>query len=104
MPINLEPSLVAFETALEKGALVLLPVEDIKGRTAVETGSFKTEILQFQYNPETITRNRTGEWKSREGWRDKGAATSDVQKLSEQGSASLMAKSETISMKRCASR
>lgn len=99
MPRDLGPKLGYFPQALTKGALVVLPVDD-DGASDEQSTAFEAQILRFQYNPETITRTRSGEWKNRSDWRNRGARSqSEVQALSEQGSASLLARAETISLK-----
>lgn len=91
MPRNLEPNQIWLTASLTRGALVTLPDPKAKAKTV--------EVLRFQYNPETITRNRTGQWEHR---LDKKGKLTDAQKKAEldahRGGA-LKSKSETISMK-----
>ncbi|MFE9692384.1 hypothetical protein [Micromonospora sp. NPDC005806] len=55
--------------------------------------------LEFQYNPETVTRTRTGRWEPRKRRRDPRAVETPQQhrQLGASGTAALMAESETIS-------
>jgi len=56
MPRSLEPTQVVLPLALARGALIGLPNPKAKGKAA--KASYET--LRFQYNPETVTRARTG--------------------------------------------
>ncbi len=96
-PIDLNPSLIAFDNELHKGAFVVLPEPSDKSGK----GEFKAQVLRFQYNPETITRTRTGEWKSRnKNVQSKAASSAQEERgKSGQGAGALLAKSETISFK-----
>ncbi len=91
--INLEPALDAFQYQLEKGRIV-----------RIESGSGSSdlagEVLEFQYNPETITRSRSGKWDPRKK-RKQGqvSAPQEVRSRDGQGSAALLAESETIALK-----
>lgn len=91
MPRNLEPSQVVLEAALARGALIALPDPRAKNTTS-------HEILRFQYNPETVTRSRTGQFERK---LDKKAST-PAQIKAEQDAArggAIKAKSEIISFK-----
>ena len=93
MARNLDPKLVAFEGRLERGAILRIDPPG-EGANADLTG----KVLRFQYNPETITRSRTGKWEPRK--KRKGIAPpSDIRSQSGTGSSGLMAESETISLK-----
>jgi hypothetical protein len=95
MPNSLDPQLIAFEQQLYKGALILLP------RTPSTTSSIAGKVLRFQYNPDSITRTRAGEWVDRnqqQGQRSTPSAQA-TSLASAQGGASLLSKSESISMK-----
>ena len=56
MPRNLEPTQIAAPVRLLRGAIVALP--DPKSGDSAHVA----EVLRFQYNPETVTRNRTGRY------------------------------------------
>lgn len=90
-PRALGPRLVAFEQRLVRGGLVVLPGPTDDDKTL--------RILRFQYNPETITRNRTGEWDANKQRERTPARTQGGQAQGGQRGAGLFAKSETISMK-----
>jgi hypothetical protein len=101
MAVNLNPELLAFDHQLQKGALVRI---DNQGGSQQTGGSdeFAGDILLFQYNPETITRARTGKWEPRRRRRRAADPASPQEIRGErggQGSAALMAESETISLK-----
>jgi hypothetical protein len=87
-PRTLQPQIVAFPERLVRGALVVLP-----GRGEDQS----TRILRFQYNPESITRNRTGEWDANK--QSERPRTTGGQAQGGQRGAGLFAKSETLSMK-----
>lgn len=90
-PRSLEPTQVALPVALARGALIALPDPRAKNTATYE-------ILRFQYNPETVTRSRTGQWERK---LDKKAATA-AQIKAEQDAArggALKSKSEVISFK-----
>lgn len=110
--VNLDPRLVAFGAALERGALMRLgpPVSSgapsRSGGTAPPApagggaGPLTGEVMYFQYNPETITRTRTGKWeprKKRKGM--KIEPPSAVRQQGGQGSSALLAEAETVSLK-----
>lgn len=99
MPINLDPRLIAFESRLERGALMCL--EDAATRApAADAGLESGKVLQFQYNPETITRTRAGKWEARKKRKgQKVASPQEVRERSGQGSSALLAESEQISLK-----
>jgi hypothetical protein len=59
MPRNFAPGIVVPTAELQRGLLLFIPDYDSKTRDA---GSYKS--MQFQYNPETVTRTRQGEWTS----------------------------------------
>jgi hypothetical protein len=61
MPRDLEPSQIVLPIALARGALIGLPnpkAKDANGKPSKPA----YETLRFQYNPETVTRARTGQW------------------------------------------
>ncbi|APR75698.1 Hypothetical protein A7982_01044 [Minicystis rosea] len=89
MPRNTTPELLAFEGPLKKGALVLLP------KAATE----QPAVLTFQYNPESITRNRTGEWAPRKNQKDQKMTPAEKDRQASLRGAGLYAKAETIAMK-----
>lgn len=93
-PRNLDPALgFGFERRLARGVLVTLPRAGAKGGA-------KTffQALPFQYNPENITRTRSGQWEHKE---NKKAATPAQNKtlVDGQRGGGLYAKSETINIK-----
>ncbi|MBZ0238899.1 MAG: hypothetical protein K8M05_41695 [Deltaproteobacteria bacterium] len=91
MPRNLEPNQIWLPAKLTRGALVTLPDPKAQSQTV--------EVLRFQYNPETVTRTRTGQWEHR---LDKKGKLTDAQKKAEMDAhrgGGLKSKSETISMK-----
>lgn len=59
MTRNLAPGIVAPTAELQRGLLLFIPDYDSKNRGA---GAYKS--MQFQYNPELVTRTRQGEWTS----------------------------------------
>lgn len=101
MPRNLDPQLIAFEAKLERGAILRL-AEPAKG--APKGGSAEEKlagnVLRFQYNPETITRTRAGTWEPRKKRKGlKAPSPQDVRLRSGQGSSSLLAESEQITLR-----
>lgn len=95
-PRNLAPKLDAFDHSLDMGLLLFIPDYNSGDR------SYRT--LKFQYNPETLTRTRQGEWTTE---RVRGAAKALNPSLSKQDKSllaghrggGLYAKSETIGFK-----
>lgn len=101
MAINLNPELVAFDHRAVKGALVRIASRHGNEPSGGST-TLSGDIVEFQYNPETITRTRTGKWEPRNQRRRPAEVASPQQIRGErggQGSAALMAESETISLK-----
>lgn len=99
MPMNLDPRLVAFDGRLERGALVRIHAE---GRGA--TLAADSEVLRFQFNPETITRTRAGTWDPRKKRKRQGPETpiaprQDIIGRSGTGSSALLAESEKITLR-----
>jgi hypothetical protein len=90
-PRSLEPTQVALQVALARGALISLPDPRAKN-----TSSY--EVLRFQYNPETVTRARTGQWERK---LDKKSAATPQEKMEKDASrgGALKAKSEMVSFK-----
>ncbi|MBN8232846.1 hypothetical protein JYK02_35550 [Corallococcus macrosporus] len=90
MTRNLDPTLIAFDQQLQKGMLVTLPqtADDKKSEPSVRA-------LRFQYNPETVTRTRAGQWETKPG------KTPEQTKVLTDGQrgGGLHAKSETIALK-----
>ncbi|RKH07820.1 hypothetical protein D7Y13_29325 [Corallococcus praedator] len=90
MTRNLDPTLLAFDQQLARGMLVTLPqtAEDPKAEPSVRA-------LRFQYNPETVTRTRAGQWESKPG------KTPEQTKVLTDGQrgGGLHAKSETLALK-----
>jgi hypothetical protein len=100
MPMNLDPLLIAFESRLERGALMRLEDAGKGGAAATDLDSLSGTVLQFQYNPETISRTRAGKWDPR--LKRKGQTVRSpqaVRQRSGQGSSALLAESEQISLK-----
>lgn len=87
MARNFNPQHLAFEGKLEKGSLVLL------------SKSVVPKVLTFQYNPESITRNRTGAWEPRKNQNDKKVTQADKSNQNGLRGGGLYAKAETIAMK-----
>lgn len=92
MPINLEPGLIAFDYKPERGKLIRVSKES-------SADTFVGDVLEFQYNPETLTRARTGQWDARKQRKRPVNPPQEVRGRSGQGSSALQAESETISMK-----
>jgi len=90
-PRSLEPNQIALPVELARGALVALPDPRAADRSTYE-------VLRFQYNPETVTRARTGQWERK---LDKKNPTALEKKnaLDAARGGSLKAKSEIISFK-----
>jgi len=95
-PRNLQPSLDAFDHDLVFGLLLFIPDYNARERTYT--------AMRFQYNPETLTRIRLGEWTSdrvRGGGKvlDKALTPQEKSLLSGHRGGGLYAKSETIGFK-----
>lgn len=103
MPRVLDPKDIAFPWALRRGALILLPdVAPGAGGKAAAQGAPK--VMRFQYNPESITRSRQGEWEPRKNQKapaQKAKAPTPSQKADQDSfqGGGLFTKSETIQMK-----
>jgi len=110
MALNLEPRLDALESSLERGAIVRIDRDakalratasvGTEGATIVGNSSSGQLSLQFQFNPETVTRVRAGQWDPRS--KRQGAKippTPEVRADASMGSSALLAESETISFK-----
>jgi hypothetical protein len=96
-PRSLEPTQVALPVALSRGALIALPNPEAKAKGKKQEPA-AYEVLRFQFNPETVTRARTGQFERK---LDRKAATA-AQVKAEQNAArggSLKSKSEVISFK-----
>lgn len=93
MARDFNPQHIAFEGILQRGALVLL-------RSPAQKGGLSTpEVLRFQYNPESITRNRTGAWEPRKNQKDQKPTPADKNGQNGLRGGGLYAKAETIAMK-----
>lgn len=96
-PRHLDPAIIAFEHRLEHGALVRIGGAGPQPGADLLTGS---QVLEFQYNPETITRVRNAAWESR---RQRRSGTPPPQEARAerggQGSGALNAESEQITFK-----
>ncbi|MGS2617478.1 CIS tube protein [Micromonospora sp. LZ34] len=115
MALNLDPRLVAFDAQLERGAIMRLdPAGTASSASGGRSGgsspagspasqaspALSGKVLYFQYNPETISRTRTGKWEPRKKRRGLTVETPQaVRQRSGQGSSALLAESETISLK-----
>ncbi|GAA3389413.1 CIS tube protein [Cryptosporangium minutisporangium] len=103
--VNLDPRLIAFGAQLERGALMRIGApaasgSPAAGATAAPGDELTGDVLYFQYNPETISRTRTGKWEPRKK-RKSGtvAAPADVRQRGGQGSSALLAEAETVALK-----
>jgi len=97
LPRSLEPTQIALPRQLARGALIGLPApRPKKQKDAAPAAGY--EILRFQYNPETVTRSRTGQWERK---LDKKAAPSPQEKVADDSTrgGALKSKSEIISFK-----
>jgi len=110
MAMNLEPRLDALESSLERGALVRIDrsatantataTVGVHGATVVGNSATGQLALQFQFNPETVTRTRAGQWDPRlKRQQARIPATPEVRGDASMGSSALLAESETISFK-----
>lgn len=108
MPRDLKPAIIAFPHALQKGALILLPrPAPAKGKApagAGAGGSTTGTQLRFQYNPETVTRARSGAWEARKTQKSSskgsgGPTAPQNQTLEAFQGGGLYAKSETLTIK-----
>lgn len=97
MPRNLDPTSLSFAHELQRGAFIVLPptTSDAKGKKS--TG--QAQVLRFQYNPETITRTRTGAWDARKNGKVLPQSASQKQEKDNFRGGGMFAKSETIAMK-----
>jgi hypothetical protein len=97
MPRSLEPTQVVLPIELARGALIGLPnpkAKDAKGKPLPPS----YETLRFQYNPETVTRARTGQWERK---LDKKAAKAAQDKAKDDATrgGAIKSKSEVVSFK-----
>ena len=110
MAANLEPRLDALESSLERGALVRIDrsvashqataTVGLNSATVTGNSSAGQLALQFQFNPETVTRTRAGQWDPRlKRQQAKIPTTPDVRGDASMGSSALLAESETIGFK-----
>jgi hypothetical protein len=97
MPRNLEPSQVVLPTTLARGSLIALPNPNAKDGSGNPSAAMY-ETLRFQYNPETVTRARTGQWERKLDKKSSNAAQIKAEQDAARGGA-LKAKSEVISFK-----
>lgn len=91
MPNNLDPLLVApVDAKLVRGMLLVIPEYDAKGSAR------RYESMQFQFNPESVTRTRQGEWTS-----ERARTATRQERSIEEGhrGGGLRAKSEVIELK-----
>ena len=109
MGLNLEPRLDALESSLERGALIRIDrnAKSFQPAPVAPEGITVTSImpsgklaLQFQFNPETVTRTRAGQWDPRVKRQEaKIAPNPEVRGDASFGSSALLAESETIGFK-----
>ncbi|BBX36211.1 hypothetical protein MMAG44476_04027 [Mycolicibacterium mageritense DSM 44476 = CIP 104973] len=110
MGLNLEPRLDALESTLERGALLridrdaksLAATVSVTDDAATIVGSSTSGqlALQFQFNPETVTRTRAGQWDPRVKRQEaKIPPNPEVRGTATMGSSALLAESETIGFK-----
>jgi Contractile injection system tube protein len=90
-PRSLEPKQIALPVPLLRGALISLPDPRAKNTTTYQ-------ILRFQYNPDTVTRARTGQWERK---LDKKTAKAAQQKAADDAArgGAIKSKSEVVSFK-----
>lgn len=93
MPRNLEPGQIALPIQLSRGAIVALP--DPKAAPAEQIA----EILRFQYNPEAVTRTRTGQWEHRLDKKGKPTSAQAKNEADNHRGGGLKANSEMINLK-----
>lgn len=92
MPRNLDPLLVVPGSALARGMLLFIPDFNASDRTY--------KAMQFQYNPESVSRIRQGEWTSDRVREDSRVlARQDRSLLDGHRGGGLLAKSEVVSFK-----
>ena len=85
--------------ALVMGKLIRINAATEAGKGAQPSEALPTAALVFQYNPNQITRSRNGRWETRAKRQEKVATPQDQRVVAGSGSASLLAESETISLK-----
>lgn len=99
----LDPAILALSGALEHGALVRLrsTEPDLSSGTVALGGSGDqaSQVLHFQYNPETMTRTRQGSWEARRQRRSGTPSPSERTSRGAQGSSAVNAESEQITLK-----
>ncbi len=96
MPRTLEPAQIALPYELSRGLLIALPNPSAKGKDGAADSQYET--LRFQYNPETITRARTGQWERKLDKKTDKAAQEQQAIAAARGGA-IKSKSEVISFK-----
>ena len=97
MTRNLDPTSLAFAHELMRGAFIVLPptTSDANGKKT----KGQAQVLRFQYNPETITRTRTGAWDARKNGKVVAPSPSEKAEKDSFRGGGMFAKSETIAMK-----
>jgi len=96
MPRSLEPQQVVLPAQLARGLLIGLPNPTAKTSKGAADTTYET--LRFQYNPETVTRTRSGQWERKLDKKTTGAAQEQAAIAAARGGA-IKAKSEIISFK-----
>lgn len=104
----MEPRLDALESSLERGALIRIdrkassfagPTSSPDGTAVVSSFTSGQLALQFQFNPETVTRTRAGQWDPRLKRQVYISPNPEVRGNASMGSSALLAESETIGFK-----
>ncbi|WP_143194248.1 hypothetical protein [Micromonospora sp. CB01531] len=98
-PRNLDPQLDALGHRLEHAALVRIPdPATATGKAPAPAGEH--QVLRFQYNPETLTRTRQGNWEARKLRRSGVSPPQEARtERGGMGSGAVNAESEQISFK-----
>jgi hypothetical protein len=96
VPRSLEPSQIGLPFELSRGLLIGLPNPSAKNSDGSPDSQYET--LRFQYNPETVTRARTGQWERKLDKKTDQAAQ-EKQAIAAARGGAIKAKSEVISFK-----
>jgi hypothetical protein len=100
-PRNLDPALIAFPHELERAALVRIPAPpNGKKQPPAPAGVPPHQVLRFQYNPESLTRTRQGNWAARKQRRPGMSPPQEARtERGGMGSGAVNAESEQLSFK-----